>query len=579
MDRDFFKNIFQHVRRRSFGVWIIAVLFLIAVISRLIFVFDVASQPLLSQSLPKTDPFNYDLHARNLLRGEPLNLRMPGYPLLIGYFANVYRILGTEPVRFYLFQLLVSLASTFFLILTGRMIFGWGPGLLAGLIYIFYKMNFVYDVLKVETNLSQFLIIGTLYFFVAHLKQPTFKNWLGGAIFGVLLCLSRVFFWFIMLPAWISIFIRYRYWRDWRHLLLYTLLCLAAGSLFFAMHSSDRYSHKFGVHFFLGSSARSLGLMQRMADIRPTSEGFAKDSILVAARETGSTDNLNAYWIKRTFDSWSEMPGRTLKMWARKINYLVNHYEPHNNTSVYYYEKNTLLGRLSRIDFSLIVTMAAVGIFAAFWRRHEGLYLLLPLGFLTVMVMLVFICSRYRMPLIPFMSLYAGFGAMSLWEAARQTKFYWLGSLMLVGILFLGWSRVHLHPFDKERDIRHWERKDKSRLARQKFVENALTDLRRWEQFNLAQKVNLVIRLERLGLKFEFDRVYAETLRLAEATGDHRMVARLLERRAAFYESNFDFRSALEIWQRLAEFPPFRERATEKVKEINMIGPLLDTDF
>lgn len=579
IDSGNFRKFFTSLAHFPPAAWLALFLAAVVIICRLLFIFDVASYPLLNESLPKADPFNYDLMARNLLKGQPLELNIPGHPVFIGYLSHIYSLFGQEPLIFYLIQFTLSLTATVLLALIGMMVFGLWPGVVSALIYVFYKMNFLYDVMKAETALTQFLIITTLFFFVAHLKKPSVRSWLGCAVFGVLLSLLRIFCWVLTIPAWAFLFIRNKYWQSKKYIVLYSLLALAAVFLFFHMHGSNRYSHKFGIHFFIGSSADSLGLMQIMEGISPNSEGFARDAILVAYQDSGSTEHLNWYWIKRTLRSYLERPVQALSMWGRKINYLVNHYEPHNNTSVYYYEKKTLLGHLPRLDYGIIFTLASIGMIAALWQRHRGAYLLIPTFILAGLILLVFICSRYRMPLIPFYSLFAGFGLCVFVKLCRNRKLVEISLLLLISALIFSWTGMRMFPFDKAQDIQHWERKEILLARRQEAVEHARDQLMRWDQLPPVEKVDLAGRLEQLSLKFEFDQVYHEALRLAEDSADPDLLARLLQRRAAFYESNFDFQSALDIWLRLEQIPAMTKKAAEKIHVLQIIKRLRGDQF
>jgi len=561
------------------GYAVVLLLALVAVAGRVAFILDVSSQPLLSAWLPKTDSFKHDLMARNLLLGRPLTLRMPAYPLFVHYLKTVYLLFGTQPLSLYFVHLALSLAAALLLALTGISVFGLWPGMLAGLFYAFYKMNMLYDVTVLETCLSQFLIVAALYFFVRHRARPSTGNWTGFVVTGVLLSVSRVFMWFLVVPVWIYVFIKDRHARNKSYLLLNLGLCCLAIFMAVRFRSPDPYTHRFGFHMYLGSHAQSDGLFKRMKGVHPTYEGFARDGILIAQREADTGEDLRFYWIRKTLRSYWEHPREALRLWARKIKYLGHYYEPHNNASVYFYEKKTVLGKIPRLDYSLIFALAVLGMITAVTRKERGRWLLLPFLFVSLMFLTVFFCSRYRMPMVPFLTLFAGYGAWEIARLAREKKWGPLARLILIGLVCWGWSNLPMTPFIKEKDIGFWEKMEDKRIRRQEKVAAALEKYKNWERLEPKEKMELAIHLERQILPFEFDRVYGEAMVIASVLHDERSRMRLLERRAYFYRSAFDLTRSLEIWEELKEYPAMREIAEKRIRELKIYGPLLNKDF
>jgi 4-amino-4-deoxy-L-arabinose transferase-like glycosyltransferase len=145
------------------------------------------------------DAEGYHLIARNVLAGHgfsmmweapfcPTALRTPLYPL---FLAGVYRILGAEPVRAVLVQLLLEVLSTALVIQAGTLLGGRRTGALAGLLYACNGSTQRYTgVLFAETLLLTGMaaaLTATLH----ALQRPTLK-WgaLSGALWGLALLIK-----------------------------------------------------------------------------------------------------------------------------------------------------------------------------------------------------------------------------------------------------------------------------------------------------------------------------------------------------------------------------------------------------
>ena len=119
-------------------LWALFAACVLGLIFRLAFVWEVGHHPSLNIYLAQTDMFNYDLMARDLLRSNPLGLRMIGYPLFIHYLKTFYQFLGTSPLSFYIHNFILSVLSILLLYRIGTMHWGRIVGILGALMFIFY---------------------------------------------------------------------------------------------------------------------------------------------------------------------------------------------------------------------------------------------------------------------------------------------------------------------------------------------------------------------------------------------------------------------------------------------------------
>ena len=546
---------------------------------RFAFVWEVAFHPTLNVTLEHSDLYSYDLMARDLLQDQPIGLRMIGYPLFIHYLKMFYRFIGTSPFAFYFHYFILSILSAFLLYRIGAMYWGKLAGVLAALMLIFYKMNYLYDVLKIHTALSQFLIIAVLYFFCVSKEKKSFPSYTGLLIFGILLCLLRTFFWFLFLPSVLYLFIAHRQWKNKKYIFLNTLcFCIALWG-FYRLHGTDPHMHKFGVHFYIGNHADATGLFMPPEGVSKHAESLAKDTALIAFKETGSSQGISRYWIKKTFDSYHSSPLSVFKVLARKAVLFINNYEPHNNASIYFYEQKTKLKHYPRLDYAFIFAFFILGFIFLLKSREKGRFLILPVIVLCGMILSVFFCSRYRMPVIPFFCLLAGFGMSRYIETVKTKKMLQvIFCTTLLSLLLLA-SYQDISLLNKEKDIQFWEKREVRKERINKKRQNALQDYGSFGKLNDFEKIKLAKKLGSLGLVIEFFHISDKSIQLAKKSTDENSLLILLRKKAEFYEEAFLFSKALGIWNDVWAFDSMREFALKRIEEIYILGPLFDKEF
>lgn len=558
--------------------WAIALLLSAAAFGislRLFYVWQIGLHPVLNLSLPDTDPFMFDLMAKNINSSEPLAIQSPINPITVYFIGLVYRLFGTSPLSLYLTFFILSMISTAFLMLAGRALFGWRAGLLAGTFFVYYRMNFFYDALLDGTALSQFLLIMTLSLGILYVKKHNAFLYTGFLGFALLLCLSRVFYWFLIIPLILLCAVRFQQYKKPSLLLFNALFAVLAAISFFQFHSADRYSHKFGVHFYIGNHAGASGLMESIPGIPSTSEGFAKDTILAACAETGRRDHLNWYWIKKTIGSYRQTSASWPGLLLKKLSYLTNAYEPHNISSVYFYEKYSRLKYFPRLNFGALVSLAAAGVFMILLKRHRGGKLLLvPFVFLLMTTLSIFIASRYRMPLVPFLCLFAGFGLEQAAFLLRQKNYKAFSFLLVIIAAVWLWSGRPAGLFQKENDIQAWETESFKAWDYAATVKALREQFKNWNSLDSKQRLFLTAEFEKYRMTAEFDKAYTDLLPSVE--NDPASRGLLLALRARFEEKNFNLHEALRIWKKLESDPFWGAPAQKKIQDIEIITHVLN---
>jgi len=535
---------------------------------RFAFVWEVGRHPSLNVYLSQSDLYNYDLMAKDLLREQPLGLRMIGYPFFIHYLKIFYQVLGTSPLLFYLHQYLLGLFSVFLLYRIGCLHWSKFAGLAAALVYSLYKMNYFYDALRIHTAISQFLIIAVLYFFCLYRKNDSIYSYAGFVLCGVLLGLIRAFLGLIVLGGLVFLFFHKKQWRQRAYFVVIVLGLILSVTGFHRLHSPDAYGHKFGVHFYIGNHAGTIGLFKPLEGVRTHAQGFYQDTLLKAYQETGQREGMDHYWLKKTLDSYRGAPLEVIRTLRTKINLLVNNYEPHNHASVYFYEYMTSLKHYPRLDFGLILAFAVLGMMCLFRNKAPGRYLLVPFAAVLLMIFSVFFCSRYRMPAMPFFCLFAGYGIQQLIVSVRLRQYAVVVGLVAAGALTLFWSYQKMPLLDQGRDIAFWQEKDAQRRRAVQIRQRAQGDYLRFERLSPEQRIFVTKQLGESGLMHEFFDVIDATLKQAWTRGDRVNYVYLLSLKASLLEEAFLYDQALEVWRQLQAYPTIHKIVDKKISDL-----------
>src|SRR5262249_7369985 len=136
-----------------------------------------------------------------------------------------------------------------------------------------------------------------------------------------------------------------------------------------------------------------------------------------------SPGEVSRFWTNRSLDYIRADPGAWLTLMARKAALTFSAAEVSDTECQdVYAEWSWLLRILRPFDFGLLLGMAVLGavLTVSSWRR---LWLLYAIGATyAVSVVLFFVLSRYRFPLVPVLMILAAGGLAELIELARRGR-------------------------------------------------------------------------------------------------------------------------------------------------------------
>ncbi|MBU1984581.1 glycosyltransferase family 39 protein, partial [bacterium] len=441
----------------------------LAVILRLAHIYNSRTNP--TFWAPAVDPAWYDEAAFNILRGQwgPFPLfRAPLYPALL---AGMYGIFGHDLAAARILNVAVQGAAIWALWRVGRSYFAPAVGILAAALLAINgtAIYFAGEILSTSTELLAAVLGLWATLRLTRDVRPT-AVFLCGLSWG-LAAITRpnflVCFPVVLAAIW---FVQYRQlsatsrrlptlalsFLVWFVAAFVPILPVTAAN---AIKGGEfvLIATQGGVNFWIGNNPESTGILSVLPGYGNT--WTMEDAEFEAEHEAGRMlrpGELSSFYFTKGWKFLSAHPGLSIRFMIRKSLLFFNRFEISNNKHILYFAaKSPWLPPLLWLNMGILVPLAALGIWVG--RRTFSVQLLAGLILLfMISVILFFVTARFRMPVVPWLSLVAASGLWWAWQriAVRARAREFLPLLLLVpGIALahmnlwnlteapLGWAR------------------------------------------------------------------------------------------------------------------------------------------
>ncbi|MFC1888945.1 tetratricopeptide repeat protein [Thermodesulfobacteriota bacterium] len=213
-----------------------------------------------------------------------------------------------------------------------------------------------------------------------------------------------------------------------------------------------------GVNFFIGNNEGADGWFRTPPGSRLAGgqESLIESATRVAEKELGrklGASEVSGYWFDRAFDFMAGNPAQTAGLLLKKLCYSWSAYEKPMVSNYYFNRDYSFALRRLTLGFGLVGPLALFGLAAALPMRRQLGWLYLFVGATLLSIVLFFVSSRYRIPMIPGLAGFAGFGAAFLIRTIRSRA--WKRAARYGTVLVVLICIVNIPVSGKSEDMAH----------------------------------------------------------------------------------------------------------------------------
>ncbi len=437
-------------------------LFLFALLIRFFYLFQVGRSPFFVPP-PGLDPSLYHQWALSIAKGEGMGKdvyhAMPLYPYLLGALYSITRsgLFWAKAI-----QLVLGAFNVVLVYRLGKYFFDEKVGAAAALCQLFSGASIFYEELLVPSSLIQFLFLITLFFLTRASREKGYRNWIGASASLALASLAQagVILFFPVLLPWIFFQSGTLRKKIVSSLLLLSFLMLAQFSVFLrndrvAGDATFSTAHA-GINFYIGNHPGASGRFESLFSGHTSSEQLLEESKRVAQQTVArplKTSEASDFWFRKGAAFIFRDPPGFLKLLGKKCLLFWNGHEIPDVEDYDFFRSRFSVLKWT-IPFGWVAPLGLLGLGLGL-RNFRKLFLLYGfLGSQMTAILLFFVNSRYRMPLISFILLFAGQALVWGIEAARHQKYrsLWLALFVFLHLVFI----THLDIGSANEELGHY---------------------------------------------------------------------------------------------------------------------------
>lgn len=411
-------------------LWICGIV-LVALVVRVIYVLQMRASPLFEA--PQMDARYHVDWALAFARGEDFQpgpfFRAPLYPWFLGL---CFELFGPSLLVPRLVQSLFGAATVLMVYLIGAHVFGARAAKLAAAaaavswLLVFYDGELLLEALATPLNLL------ALWLFLVARDSGRGGHFAAAGLALGLAAITRpnvLAVALVVALAWL--------WterRAWRPAARALALAMATASLpilpltlYNGLVGKDwvLISSQAGVNLWIGNNPQSDGVTAIVPGTRADWWGGYRDAIGAAEAAEGRPlrpSEVSSHYTRRATAFWRDQPSAALRLFLRKLRLFWADWEIGNNEEPRFLARTYApISRWLPYSFALVGALACIGACAARTRRAWPLLAFVAAYALGVVVF--FVCSRYRAPLVPLFLLLAARGVEWSLEAARARRY------------------------------------------------------------------------------------------------------------------------------------------------------------
>jgi tetratricopeptide (TPR) repeat protein len=426
--------------------WQISIcVFLLAIGVRLFYLYESSANP--SFDAPIVDSGTYDSLARMVAEGKGMNGEFFWQSFFYPSFLSIiYLASNSSIICAKIIQALLGCITCLLAYQLGKRIFNRGTGIIAGVMTALYGPLIFFESELLASGWAAFWSVALVLLFLKASSEK--KMWLCVAlgVCGALSILTHPTFlpFFTASAAWLAIAL-YRSEKRWRQPAL-ELGGVIGGFLLIVIPASVQNFRLTGHFGFLPASGGInlfIGNNLNYTELLLARPGWGWEEVTSTPERAGVIGDMwedQKYFNEKVINFVLTEPFAFAKGLVHKTIQFLNPRELPRNVDIYLFSKwSRLLGLLAwkaggfGFPFGVLLPLGLLGL-VSYWRQIP-VPLKLFLIFYPLSIILVFIASRYRVAMVPVMSVTAAAGLLSLIRMIRGL--YW-HRIVIVGICCAG---------------------------------------------------------------------------------------------------------------------------------------------
>ena len=392
--------------------------------------------------------------------GDSIFHQAPLYPYFLALIVTVF---GKSYIAVFIIQIFLTTLSSFLIYLICKKILSGKIAIAAALLYSFYGMQIFYSLKLLSETLSIFLMLLSIFLLLYTNRKRFIVS--SGILFG-LLCLSKPNMLLALPFAVLHIYLSSNKSLFVRNSVIlfvsaFSIISLATIRNFIVGGDFVLISSNGGENFYIGNHTGATGTFTGIEGVSRDIEYQNADVVSVAEKETGkklTRSQVSSFWFHKGVEFIKSSPTKAAFLSLKKFLYIFSGRERSTMYYLYFEEKTfTQALGLAFLSFPFLFPFALVGAVALFRKKQlNTLIVSFPLVIALGMV-IFFYDTRFRLLLIPFLTIYAGAGIIVVYSLIRDIiklkKWQWLS---IVTFLFgIGISGT-VHLVEKKEKLPDW---------------------------------------------------------------------------------------------------------------------------
>jgi len=397
---------------------ICVLIFCLSLVARLTWFF------LKAKNLPITDPaggdaIGYDLLATNLLKyheycfeyGKPTAYREPFYPY---FLAGIYALFGHSYNIVRIIQILLSCFTCILIFLLADKLFNRKVALLSGLISSFYPYLIFYSTAILKETLFTFLLILNIYFFCKENLNNKFYNTVFAGIFAGLTALTNSVYLLFVIFTFLFFLIS----KKFKQAIILIIIFILIYSLWIIRN------YKVFNTFIWGANVSGSTLYIHSVipyEILATDKNIKFQENDIYLKKAKNMDEISGtkFLIKTTKEIILANPGEFLNRTVKRFLKLYRFF-PHKDKGYIHSEKLMIITSLC--SYGLLFPFFIYGFFRNLKDFKKYIFLYMTIFTFTFVYSITWAIIRYRIPLEPYIIIFASYGIMNIFEVIKNAK-------------------------------------------------------------------------------------------------------------------------------------------------------------